>query len=209
MFAKHALIAGMFTVASMFGGGCCCVDQCCGGPNAVDALFSCGGTGCGDCCYDSEPGYGPAGYLKHHASCGAGCGEVYVDEWISDPPDPCDPCDHCGNWTGPRCCPPRWWNTLWFGLWHGHRYTPHHCGPDCGCGGHYDVGHLDVPHDGEIIDEGTVIYDGPAPEVLPRPEPKPAMPQTRSALKPREASLRTPASRTPQVRKTTSNRVPR
>ena len=37
----------------------------------------------------------------------AGCGEIYCDEWKSDPPDCCDPCDQCyGEFTGPHgyCC---------------------------------------------------------------------------------------------------------
>lgn len=33
-------------------------------------------------------------------SCG-GCGELYWNEWHSDPPACCDPCDDCGNWVGP------------------------------------------------------------------------------------------------------------
>jgi len=34
-----------------------------------------------------------------------GCGELYIDEWISDPPACCDPCNQCGQYVGPRYCP--------------------------------------------------------------------------------------------------------
>ena len=53
-------------------------------------------------------------------TCGSGCGDIYWGEWLSNPPDACDPCDGCGNWVGPRCCPPRWWQQLTCGapgLW--------------------------------------------------------------------------------------------
>lgn len=40
-------------------------------------------------------------------SCGSSCGEVYWDEWLSDPPECCDPCDQHGNWIGRQACGPR------------------------------------------------------------------------------------------------------
>ena len=43
--------------------------------------------------------------LHNYFWCANGCGEVYVGEWISDPPDCCDPCDeYYGCWTGPNDC---------------------------------------------------------------------------------------------------------
>ncbi len=51
--------------------------------------------------------------LRNLLTCGSGCGEVYIDEWKSDPPDPVDPCiDYgaslalCGCSTAPSapCC---------------------------------------------------------------------------------------------------------
>jgi hypothetical protein len=42
--------------------------------------------------------------LRSLLSCGSGCGEWYVDEWLSDPPDCCDPGDNWGNWVGPQPC---------------------------------------------------------------------------------------------------------
>jgi hypothetical protein len=56
---------------------------------------------------------------KMMLSCNTGCGEVYWDEWLSDPPDCCDPCDNHGNWTGlGACClPPFSWCNM-FGVRH-------------------------------------------------------------------------------------------
>ncbi len=52
--------------------GCCCVQ---GMPG------SCGGNSCG------------GGGIAACRSCAGGCGEVYVDEWISEPPT-ADPAVH-------------------------------------------------------------------------------------------------------------------
>ena len=71
---------------------------------------------CGGACQ----GHTPASYMKHRLTCGAGCGEIYWDEWLSDPPDDCDPCDDCGNWIGPRCCEPSFWQRVsggWCSFW--------------------------------------------------------------------------------------------
>ena len=49
----------------------------------------------------------PLVYLKEKLFCN-GCGDIFFDEWLSDPPDKCDPCDDChGDWVGERCCPPK------------------------------------------------------------------------------------------------------
>jgi hypothetical protein len=43
--------------------------------------------------------------LSHYFWCADGCGEIYVGEWVSDPPDCCDPCDdYFGCYTGPNDC---------------------------------------------------------------------------------------------------------
>ncbi len=86
----------------------------CGG----DCGGSCGGA-CegGDCgCGEMYPGScgtcasGSCGGLSAlflplmctKLGCGSGCGGVYWNEWVCDPPDCCDPCDS-GCWVGPRC----------------------------------------------------------------------------------------------------------
>jgi hypothetical protein len=85
-------------------------------------LGSCDACGvCGGAC----EGHTPSSYTKHMLTCASGCGEIYWDEWLSDPPDDCDPCDHCGNFVGPRPCPPTFWQSLTLGscnLW-GQRAT--------------------------------------------------------------------------------------
>jgi hypothetical protein len=74
--------------------------------------------GCGSCSHVS--------HLPSRLACGSGCGEVYWDEWLSDPPDCEDPCDDCGYYVGPRSrlLSPLAWCNLW-----GLRSSP--CG-DCG-----------------------------------------------------------------------------
>lgn len=61
-------------------------------------------------------------------SCDSGCGEVYIDPWINEPPQS-DPCDSCGNYNGQSCgsCRPMFSGlaTLW-----GYRYES---GCDSGC----------------------------------------------------------------------------
>lgn len=76
----------------------------------------------GDC-----PGYTPCMYMKHMKTCAAGCGEIYWNEWISDPPDECDPCDSSPQWVGNRCCPPKLHDLIRAGFT-GQRSA---CGPSC------------------------------------------------------------------------------
>ena len=102
--------------------------------------------GCGDCTAASCGDCGPCGGgcypgpilrgLGSLFSCHGGCGEVYYDEWCSDPPDCCDPCNSCGDYTGYGCCSP--WNPLagLSSLW-GYRYAG---GCGSGCCGSYEGG---------------------------------------------------------------------
>lgn len=75
------------------------------------SIGCCGPMGCGQRCHTpmgcndcdgcetaSYPAMGPLDGLrnfKRRVMCGAGCGETYVGEWISTPPDAQDPC--CGT----------------------------------------------------------------------------------------------------------------
>lgn len=149
-----------FAVFAIAVSGCCvgrysgrqvdCHDGKCG---VADECAQCGDVGCHDCV-----GPGPIHALKGLIH-GAGCGDVYWDEWISDPPYRCDPCDDHGNWIGPKCCPAgilHSWRSLW-----GRR------GIGCTCGAcleHPGFAH----HDGEIID-GEVIYEGPVIDEVVEP----------------------------------------
>ncbi len=99
------------------GGGSCGAGDCGGG---------CGGGGyagryqddCGGCGQYNGGVHGYGGFqgpglisrfhnFKQRVACGAGCGEVYLDEWVSTPPYSQDPCDSCQNYTGrpPRISP--------------------------------------------------------------------------------------------------------
>lgn len=174
--------------ALLVGSGCCSVGGHCGagasctlGPCLRPIIWrgechECGppGESCADCC--GECGIFPA--LRRGLTCGKGCGEIYISEWISDPPDCCDPCDACGNWVGPNlACNPGPLKRVLAAL-HGYRYCPRpDCGQVCGlcptggrggcCGDVAFGGEVIVPHGADIY------YHGPAggPQV-PHIEPK-------------------------------------
>lgn len=147
------------------------------------------GPGCGNMpCSDCD-GCGVAGnYISNNPieglrnwrkglTCGYGCGETYVDEWISTPPDCSDPC--CGDqFVGgavaarPFCGAPRTWSPgMLFGGLYGKRYcdgnassTPCPCGvSSCGgCGGCDDGIIVDSGYvEGQVIDSG-MIQSAPA-----------------------------------------------
>lgn len=69
------------------------------------------GKGCGGKCRDGEfclpdlglrEMFGVVGcFFTQNMSCAGGCGEVYWNEWYSDPPSECDPCNRHGDWVGP------------------------------------------------------------------------------------------------------------
>lgn len=68
---------------TLVGAGCCCTQ----GMNTCSSCSSCSSCPTGGC------GVGP---LLGRASCRGGCGEVYVDEWVSEPP--CiDDCGYCNS----------------------------------------------------------------------------------------------------------------
>lgn len=154
----------------------CCVDRQFGphghgvGPYVAGGCDGCGDEKCGG-----------VGHIAQHPfdhltkGFGGGCGEVYWDEWISDPPYCCDPCDDHGNWVGTKCCP-RWLKNGWRTLW-GARHGGHADG--CGCetcatphhGGCSSCGKGDPAIEGEVIYEGPVIEHstgGGAPTALRR-----------------------------------------
>jgi hypothetical protein len=157
-----------------------CGNEC--GPNNCQGCgdYCCGG-GCGPL---SHGGLFP--WLGGLWSCGRGCGQVYCDEWISDPPDCCDPCDQChGAFTGQGggyCCLGPCQRLL--AALHGYRYCapPNsgpwrpifgHCGygacgdPACGCGGA-------SPHGADVYYDGPIETSGPSvPSAKGAPVPMP------------------------------------
>lgn len=83
---------------TLVGAGCCCTQgmNTCGG-SYYSSCTSCPTGGCETGC--GTGGCGP-GRLIGLASCRGGCGETYVDEWVSEPPciDNCGYCDSgCDN----------------------------------------------------------------------------------------------------------------
>lgn len=129
-------------ICAATGSGCCTLHDGSCGAGMLSALLhppawygecnECGPApvaACGEAC-------GPGGlipWLRRQLICGHGCGEIYLGEWISDPPDCADPCDTChGQWTGPGgVCRLGPFQRILAGL-HGYRYCPPpYCGPWC------------------------------------------------------------------------------
>jgi hypothetical protein len=139
----------------MFGSGCCCMpcgnscgpcgprsccfclpclpkpivwNGCCNdcGPSQCESCDQYCGGGCG-----IFGGQGLLPGLRGCMSCGRGCSEIYINEWISDPPDCCDPCDKCcGNFTGPNGNCYRGPFVRLLSALHGYSYCPPpNCGP--------------------------------------------------------------------------------
>ncbi len=199
---------GMVLVAlSLFSSGCCCMsggpcgqpacclclphlpkpivwDGCCNecGPGPCESCADrCGG--CQTCGIFGHGGLLPG--LRGDWTCGKGCADIYVSEWVSDPPDCCDPCDKCyGQFTGPHgyCCLGPFQRIL-AGI-HGYKYcAAPECGPwrpifghcghgpgygsSCGCGdvGCSTCGGGGAPHGGEVY------YDNQPGQAVPRPAP--------------------------------------
>lgn len=223
--------------AVAFGSGCCCMSRgtCCDpcGPPTCCFSFPC--LQCfhpitwDGCCNDCGPspcepcgnycGGCRDGLLSHCFlfngirgcwTCNRGCGEIYCDEWKSDPPDCCDPCDQCcGEFTGPHgyCCLGPFQRLL--ACLDGYKYCPppncgpwrpifghcNPCGPVGGCGdvGCSTCGGGGPPHGADIYYEGPVGPQGapvpttrgtttPAPRATPAPQnvPSRTMPPARS-----------------------------
>lgn len=72
--------------------------------------------------------------LHHHAAhnlhCSSGCGEVYWDEYINEPPV-CDPCGWNNEWVG-GCGSCKPWYSRLKNLW-GYPYVGPHCSADAHC----------------------------------------------------------------------------
>lgn len=208
----RAILTSLVIIAAGLSG--CTYHMACGGrgcgamagPVACD---SCGDVGCGGRCGLGR-GFGPFGLARFMGTCGAGCGSMYVNEWVNDPPDACDPCDDCGNFIGRRCCLPRMrrWAIGARSLW-GFRYMSGSCGGNCGgfggaCGG--ACGFRGRVCGSDLIEDGEVIYDGPLrsqngsslgeqvepPMPVPTPEPEAKVPEElRSVKKPWRQSAAT------------------
>ena len=184
--------AAMLMVASCFGchhryvynggcgGGCFDTGVCspsCASPKGVPCAKGCGGKGC-------SGGFGILSALYGHTWHGCGCGELYIHEWLSDPPDCCDPCDSCyGAYVGPQqncpriCVDPLLWQWAHFGkhcrcdrAWcdpcNGSCATCD-CQGGCGCGGSCKGGKCDG---GVILDAPPMLEQGSG-DVYEIPQP--------------------------------------
>lgn len=120
----------------------------------------CGSMDCGGC----GGARGPIHHLRQltrQSVCGAGCGEIYWGEWLSDPPDCCDPCGGYGQYTGGRWgCGPRGFLSNFFTGILGTRH-----GGGCGCS--------DCASSGGMIYSGETIElpMGTQPDLAPQPIP--------------------------------------
>lgn len=107
MMTRIALTITAVVLAGMMS-GCCCGPVDCGNCDGgfVGYGGACGvGGGCGPC---ASP-LNALAQVRKAFVCGTGCGEAYMDEWCSTPPDACDPC--CGTQFvgGATPCYPCWY----------------------------------------------------------------------------------------------------
>lgn len=87
-------LASAIILAAVSFSGCCAPIGPIGPGCAVSGCSDCSGCGA----TTQYIANGPIDALRNarrRIACGAGCGETYVGEWISTPPDAVDPC--CGN----------------------------------------------------------------------------------------------------------------
>ncbi|MEM7782728.1 MAG: hypothetical protein AAF623_05185 [Planctomycetota bacterium] len=151
----------LIAICSILSLGCC-------GPMMV-------GPGCGiSNCYDCDGAtvgqrtipHSPLDslrQLRRSITCGSGCGETYVGEWISTPPDCSDPC--CGSqWVGgtskcrPFCWEPGMFAGSIFGSLVGQRYCDRaQSSQPCGCDECSSYG-----YDSGMVYESGEVYSGPA-----------------------------------------------
>ena len=117
---------------------------CCGPSCGVRTCNDCDGVGYGEQVIPRRP----FDRLRNGSLfCGSGCGEVYADEWLSNPPDCCDPCQgadfvgggnsscHSGG-CRTSCWQPGDLLRRWGGaLLGGRNCTGAQSSADCGCGG--------------------------------------------------------------------------
>jgi hypothetical protein len=113
----------LLVLIAVAGTGCCCVQgvpgACSTGCDGNPISMGCG-SGCG------------VGAIAGLASCRGACGEVYVDEWVSEPPvaDNCGyPCGGCGNCG--QCQPIRSVLRLLWGRPYMTGCSTGLCGPSC------------------------------------------------------------------------------
>ena len=88
------LASAFFIVAISFSGCCAPIGGVIGPGCATYGCNDCNG-GCSSQQYIANGPIDAIRNARRRLVCGSGCGEVYVGEWISTPPDAADPC--CGD----------------------------------------------------------------------------------------------------------------
>ena len=132
--------------------GCRCgVGPVCG---AAGVRRACGGPGIARASIDRIRAERPFQQFKRSLVCGSGCGETYIGEWTSTPPDAYDPC--CGDQFvgGATKCRPFCWErgTLARGFYGGRYHNSYRAAATGGCGTSACSGGCG----GEIASEGYV-----------------------------------------------------
>ena len=133
----------LFSIVALASSGCC-------GPAILGGCSDCDGVG-----FQQSIPCGPLDnfrQMKRNLICDGGCGETYVGEWTSTPPDCTDPCNG-PRWIGgavaarPFC---NWQPGMFLGSLWGQRFCEGCSMPQqqCGCGG------------GEVISGGYESYGG-------------------------------------------------
>jgi hypothetical protein len=133
--------------------GCCSIHVDYAAPHGRPVPSSMGDA----CCEDSECGINGLHFIGHRLAslhnqvacsthCSSGCGEVYWDEYINEPPV-CDPCGCNNEWVG-GCGHCRPWYSRLRDLW-GYRYMPADCSSCSSCSSAGSV------HEGVVIGSGT------------------------------------------------------
>lgn len=154
------IIGGLLIALMSIG---CCGPMGCGPGCGTGSCFDCDGTAVAP--LPNGPLDGLRNFKRSLVCGGGGCGETYIGEWISTPPDACDPC--CGDQFvgGASKCRPFCWQpgSLLGGLnMYGQRFCDGNvsssscgcgvasCDGGCGIGGDYFEG----GYGGEVISHG-------------------------------------------------------
>lgn len=170
----------LLLVGGLLSSGCCSMSHC-GAGWGGGGCNSCGDVGFGyETCGECQPGLCHHPWLWTHAknalTCGAGCGDMYCDEWLSDPPACNDPCDKCGERGCGGCAGYYgYWNPL-RGLAHlwGYRYAAAGCGVGCDAGCDAGCDSCAEPYDTMMPEEMPVEAVEEAAEPEKAEEPRPA-----------------------------------
>ena len=192
---KRLTYGFLLLAGGLLSSGCCMSRY--GVCDAGVGCDSCGDVGVGyETCGECQPGLCHHPWLWTRAqsalTCGAGCGDVYRGEWMSDPPACGDPCDSCGEATCGGCygC----WNPL-RGLAHlwGYRYAPGGCGVGYDVG--YDEGCDSCAESYETVMPGEMpveeVEEEKVQEKLPAPKAD-AEPETAEQASAKQASAKRP-----------------